>query len=40
MGGSKNDKNYNKKKGPLQYMKRPKFKNQVVQKMKRLKKPN
>ncbi len=39
MGGSKNAKDYNEKKGSLQYIKRPKFKNWVVQKMKGLKKP-
>jgi hypothetical protein len=39
MGGSKNAKKHNKK-GYLQYIEGPKFKNWVVQKMKRLKKPN
>ncbi len=40
MGGSKNAKNYNEKKGFLQYVKGPKFKNWVIQKMKGLKKPS
>jgi len=40
MGGSKNVKEHNEKKGFLYYIKGPKFKNWVVQKMKGLKKPN
>jgi hypothetical protein len=40
MGGSKNVKQHNEKKGFLQYIKGPKFKNWVVQKLKRLKKPS
>ncbi len=40
MGGSKNAKDYNEKKGSLQHIKGPKFKKWVVQKMKGLKKPN
>ncbi len=36
----KNAKYYNEKKGYLQYIKGPKFKNWVVKKMKGLKKPN
>ncbi len=40
MDGSKNAKKCNEKKGSLQYIKGPKFKNWVVQKMKGLKKPN
>ncbi len=37
MGGSKNVKGHNEKKGYLQSIKGPKFKNWVVQKMKGLK---
>ncbi len=40
MGGSKNVKKPNEKKGFLQYIKGPKFKKWVVQKMKGLKKPS
>ncbi len=38
MCGSKNAKEHNEKQGSLQHIKVPKFKNWVVQKMKRLKK--
>ncbi len=37
MGGSKNVKEHNEKKGSLSYMKGPKFKIWVVQKLKGLK---
>ncbi len=40
MGGSKNAKEHNEKNDFLQYIKRPKFKKWVVQKMKGLKKPS
>jgi hypothetical protein len=40
MGGSKNAKDYNEKKGSPYYIEGSKFKNWVVQKMKRLKKPS
>jgi len=40
MGGSKNAKEPNEKKSCLQYIKGPKFKNWVIQKMTRLKKPS